>query len=159
MITADELRKMLHYNPDTGEWAWLVRKGRGAPGRRAGKTYHNGYVRIMMAGKTYAAHRLAFLYMTGEWPETPLDLINMDKDDNRWCNLRQASPSCNKANTTHLRNSKTRVKGVSPKGSRYVATITCKSILYHIGSFKTIEEASKAYAARAKELFGEFARA
>lgn len=56
----------------------------------------------MIHGYHYKASRLAWLYMTGEWPKYEMDHINHVKDDNRWVNLRDVTPAENCANRTGI---------------------------------------------------------
>lgn len=104
-ITAEALRNNLTYNPETGLWVWNIRIGRGRnamkQGSPAGYRDTDGYVRITPDGcKKYYAHRLAFLYMLGRWPEGFVDHVNRYRDDNRWCNLREVSARDNTWNTS-----------------------------------------------------------
>ena len=103
-MTQEKLKSLLDYNPETGVFTWKrrtdienlrIRNGWNSKyaGRQAGskvKTPHLPYIRI--AG--YLAHRLAWLYMTGEWPEEgkEIDHINGDASDNRFCNLKACDP-------------------------------------------------------------------
>jgi hypothetical protein len=84
MITLERLREVLEYNPESGVWVWLVTSSRrrGA-GKIAGSLDNNGYVVIRVDRAIYKAHRLAWLYMTGEWPRSTIDHINLEPADNR----------------------------------------------------------------------------
>lgn len=117
-----------------------------------------GYVVIRIAGYLYRAHRLAWLYMTGEWPALAVDHVNRNPSDNRWANLRQATPRQNGAN------SKPRgahgLKGVHlhTRNRRWVAQIKKGGTTVYLGSFDTPAEAHAAYAAEARSVFGPFMR-
>lgn len=91
MITQDRLRELLHYDPDTGIFTRLVSTGwRGKVGDVAGYKNPDGYLVIMIDYKLYLAHRLAWLYTYGRFPEVT-DHINGVRDDNRIVNLREVT--------------------------------------------------------------------
>ena len=98
-LTAERLREMLKYYPGSGKFMWL--KHTSSTGRAygsAGNINAIGYVRISVDGRSYLAHRLAWLYMTGAWPSELIDHINGDRQDNRFCNLREATVRENQQN-------------------------------------------------------------
>ncbi len=98
-LTATELRSLLSYNPETGVFTWLVdRDRRPFKGRVAGTTGKTGRRQININGTQYLAHRLAWLWMTGEWPRTVIDHKDLDPSNNRWNNLRLASAAENSRN-------------------------------------------------------------
>lgn len=159
-LTAERLREVLHYDPETGVFTWLGRSRR--RGLVAGYTetvgYHVIFVGTRAAGKLYKAHRLAWLYMTGEWPTDMIDHANGNKTDNRWVNLRAADRSRNLINSRRRRDNTTGFKGVSLNRGRYMASLTKGGKTMNLGRFDTAEEAHEAYCAAAREHFGEFAR-
>ncbi len=114
----------------------------------------------MVAGKMYKAHRLAWFYMTGEWPPDQIDHIDGDRDNNRLVNLRKATNAQNGANARLSKNNSSGFKGVSFDTSvgRWRASIRRNRQLHYLGFFNTPEEAHAAYASAAVQLFGEFAR-
>jgi len=97
MITQKRLKELLHYDPDTGIFTWEVNKKRARRGDKAG-TDRAGYIQIKIDQIAYKAHRLAWLYMEGYFPENEIDHINRVTDDNRWGNLREVSHQCNMRN-------------------------------------------------------------
>ena len=106
MITQDELKELLHYDSKTGVFTWKAKKGgRASKGQTAGAADAYGYIVIRINSVLYKAHRLAWLYTYGDWPETNLDHINRVKDDNRIKNLRVASQSLNMHNAKRLASS------------------------------------------------------
>jgi hypothetical protein len=162
-LTQSRLKTLLHYDPDTGIWQWIARSGPGSHvcvGDIAGTINKGGYLRIKLDCELYMAHCLAWLYMTGEWPQTEVDHRDCDPDNIRWENLRLATSSQNGANKRIQRNNKCGFKGVTvlPSG-RYRAVIKQGGYVQHIGCFDTPADAHSAYAAAAKEKHGEFARA
>jgi hypothetical protein len=148
MLTAERLRELLAYDPETGAFTWRVRSGgKSTVGSPAGCDDASGYRKIRVDGRNYYGHRLAFLHMTGTWPQDQADHINRDRADNRWANLREADRSLNARNTGARQRNKLGVKGVHriPGGS-FRAAIHCDGQTRRLGCFSTIEEASAAYA-------------
>jgi hypothetical protein len=159
MLTAERLREILHYDPATGVFTWLAPVGNRACGAPAGRLSH-GYIGIQIGGKRYLAHRLAWLYVTGEWPSDQVDHINLDRSDNRWCNLRPAGQSQNMGNTRVYCNNTSGFKGVSwEKGRRkWDARVLVKGKNIHLGYFDAPHLAYAAYCLAARKYFGDFAR-
>jgi len=111
-MTQDELKSLLKYDPETGIFKWLVNRSNVSCGDVAGTITPKGYITIGVNGSGRQAHRLAWLYMTGKWPEQQIDHINGIKGDNRFCNLRDVSPSGNSKNQRLCKNNKTGITGV-----------------------------------------------
>ena len=158
-ITANRLRAVLSYDPDTGIFRWLVGARRGRVADSVDVT--TGYHRIKVDGASYGANRLAWLYMSGEWPADQVDHRNTVRSDNRWDNLRAATGSQNKANGNRYSNNTSGIKGVSPSGRRnkpWSAVITKDGFTRRLGRYVTKEEADAAYRHAANHLHGEFAR-
>lgn len=98
MLTQEELKRMLHYESETGIFTWKINKrGPVKRGDVAGKTNGRGYRVIKIDGAYYYAHRLAWFYITGNWPKET-DHINRVKTDNRMVNLREVTHSLNNRN-------------------------------------------------------------
>jgi hypothetical protein len=127
------------------------------PGDVAGCPSH-GYILIRLDGMLHRAHRLAWFYVTGEWPPLGIDHSNLDRADNRWHNLRLATQSQNCANVRTRRNSASGLKGVVKHADKWRAMIRNKGRMHHLGLFPTKEEAHAAYVAAAISFYGEFAR-
>ena len=128
------------------------------PGDIAGTLDKKGYRAITIKGRKYPAHQLAWLYMTGEWCSLVIDHCDLDPSNNCWSNLRRATKSQNNANRSLQRNNSCGLKGASPDGRRWRATIFKNGRIRHLGIFPTPQEAHAAYVKAARELFGEFAR-
>jgi len=148
-IGAETLRSLLHYDPETGGFTRATSSGtRWKAGQSAGAWDLHGYKTIRLGRKSYKAHRLAWLYMTGEWPHGDIDHINGVRHDNRWANLRDVPRGVNLQNqrATPSHNRSTRVQGVYPaKGGNYSAAISINNRKKHIGTYSSIEEARAAY--------------
>lgn len=157
MLTLERLVEVLKYDPATGTF---VRISGPCAGKVAGTVQKNGYIRIRVDGKLYYGHRLAWLYMTGEWPNDEIDHVDMDRANNSFANLREASGSENKHNRRKYRNNTSGFKGVSwdKHNGRWLAYIGLNYKKRSIGLFKTPEEAAKAYHEAARKLHGDFAR-
>lgn len=134
-LTQKELKKTLEYDPLTGEFIRLIANGSGDYiGDVAGGLVHK-YIRIMMGGKIYSAHRLAWLYMTGKWPKDQIDHINHIRGDNRWVNLREATSYENQRNRPLLRNNKSGINGIRWDKNRWVVTVGVDGANIHLGRF------------------------
>lgn len=159
-MTQDKLKKSISYNQITGEFRRLIGRPHSPVGSIVGCVNTSGYLVIRVDGKLYYAHRLAWLYVYGEWPHDVIDHSNGDKSDNRLCNLRSCSQSSNGGNTKRAATNTSGFKGVSyfRQTRRWRAQIVHQKQHYSLGYYRTKEEASLAYAAKAVELFGEFAR-
>ena len=145
MITQSRLKELLHYNEETGVFTWKVRRGVVPPNAIAG-TKTKKYIEIFIDGRQYQAHRLAWLYVHGEFPPYDTDHINRITLDNRIANLRPATRSENKQNISSPNaNNKEGLLGVSKHGLRYKAQIMVSGYKRHIGIYDTAQEASEAY--------------
>jgi hypothetical protein len=160
MLTLDRLKSILEYDPSTGEFRYLVRRGTCVPGRISGNKTALGYWKISIDRKLYQAHRLAWFYVNGEWPDGYLDHINLDKTDNRIANLRIASPSENNANTRLSSRNSSGFKGVTWNAhcNKWQSSIKLGGKNHHLGIFISAELAHAAYCGAAKIAYGKFAR-
>jgi hypothetical protein len=115
----------------------------------------------MIRGRRFQAHRLAWLYVYGEWPNGAIDHINRDPGDNRISNLRLATPTQNNANRARPACNTSGVKGVSwiGKSRKWQAQITVHGRQKYLGRFSEKDLAVQAYRKAASAYFGEFARA
>lgn len=161
MLTLEQLKSILRYDPTTGEFTYLVKRGQCAPGDLSGRIGSGGYWRISVDRKLYQAHRLAWFYVHGEWPARTVDHINLNKLDNRISNLRLATPTENNANTAKGSRNSSGFKGVTwHKGcGKWQAAIKVGGKNHHLGLFETPELAHAAYCGASKVAFGKFARA
>lgn len=153
-LSRERLKQLYCYSPDMG----IFLDGRC---RKVGKTNRLGYVVINIDKKAFLAHRLAWLFIHGEFPEQDIDHKNGKRSDNRIKNLRLATASQNIANSKRNKNNKTGFKGVSYDGltKRYKAYIQKNGKTIHLGAFYNAKDASNAYIKAAKTYFGEFTKA
>lgn len=114
IVEVSRLRELLHYDKDTGHLHWIEEGVYQRPvGTVAGCRCRDGYIRITIDGKKYAAHRVAYALVNGHFPSLILDHINGVKDDNRWGNLRDCNYKQNSFNAKRRTVTSTGVKGVS----------------------------------------------
>lgn len=156
-FTRAHLRSVLYYDTDSGEWTRLSSKRGDHVGKRAGYTNKSdGRRYIKVKNKRYSESRLAWFYVKGTWPKRDVEHRDGDKTNNKWKNFRLATRTQNQGNA------KPRVllKGVTRvRTGKYTAQIQRNMCKMHLGTFDTAEEAHAAYAAAAKKVFGDFARA
>jgi len=146
MLTSERLREVLHYDPETGVFTGARRRGKSLPGSVVGGPNKDGYLRISVDEKLYSAHRLAWLYVYGEFPEHDIDHIDGIRNNNRILNLREVTRSENQQNIYNAyKNSKTGFLGVSQRGNRFQAQIKINGKRMYLGSFSSPEEAHIAY--------------
>jgi hypothetical protein len=152
MLTQERLKQRLSYDPETG----VFTRRAGRMERPVGHAHKStGYLYIRIDGRSYEAHRLAWLYVHGVLP-LRLDHRNLVRMDNRIANLRLATRSQNHANRLAQANSQSGLKGVcwDESNGRWKAQLQGR----HLGSFATAEEGAAAYDEVAKQVFGNFAR-
>ena len=160
MITVERVRSLFTLD-DEGNLIRRVRVGQKAmAGTVAGSRSKRGYVKVMVDRKSLAAHRVVFAIVNGHWPDAEIDHINGVKDDNRPCNLREATRGENQRNCGIRANNKSGFKGVSWERScdKWKAQIRIDGVTTYLGVFDTPELAAAAYAEAAPKLHGSFAR-
>ncbi|MCU4119319.1 HNH endonuclease signature motif containing protein [Variovorax sp. N23] len=145
-LTAARLRELLHYDPETG----VFTRASGGPGIRigdvAGSLHADGYVAIMLKGSLYQAHRLAMLYVNGQWPDGEVDHRNGNRSDNRIDNLRNTTATVNQQNRQRATvKNKVGLLGVTVRREKFRASITVAGKTRYLGDFDTPELAHQAY--------------
>lgn len=142
MINQNQLKELIHYDEITGVLTSLQDRPRCPTGSVLGSNNGRGYLRLMLCNRKYYAHRLAWLYVYGVWPDE-IDHINHVKTDNRIINLRSASRVDNNKNASKRADNKSNVSGVHWKNSikRWVAQIRRDPENRHLGSFSDKFEA------------------
>ena len=158
--TQQDVQAVLHYNPETGVFTNRIDRNPRAPkGSVAGYINTIGYTIIQIGGRKLHAHRLAWLYMTGKWPAREIDHINRVRSDNRFANLRQATSTQNKHNTTDRVTNTSGHRGVTwhKHRQKWQAQISVAGVHRYLGLFDTVEEAVRAREA-AVALFHNYAK-
>ncbi|MFP3652303.1 MULTISPECIES: HNH endonuclease signature motif containing protein [Burkholderia] len=144
-LTAERARELLNYDPATGEFRWKVtRNNRTRAGSVAGAKEVQGYHVIKIDGRTYKAHRLAWLIVTGAWPTSQIDHIDHDRSNNRFSNFREATNQENHRNKRMRRINTSGVTGVNRVGNKWHARIAGPDgTRINLGRFWTIEQAAR----------------
>ena len=161
-LTVETLRHLLDYNQDTGVFRWRYNMRTKAIGDVAGRNVR-GYRKISINRESIYAHRLAWLFVYGEWPQGEIDHINRKRDDNRIENLRTATKSQNRHYAGLGKSNRSGFRGVHFSKTdkygkeRWRAQIKINGHRIHIGYFDIPEAAHEAYQAAAKHYFGDFA--
>ena len=143
MITQKRLKELLHYNPDTGILTWIKQYHSRFIGREAGRLHPNGYRYIKFNRNNYMSHRMAWLYVFGEWPSDQLDHINHIRDDNRIINLRAVSNRINSKNQSIAKNNTHGIIGVYKRNDKWGwrANIHADSKQTNLGTYKSFFDA------------------
>lgn len=158
MLTHKALKGEVEYKPLTGLFYRLkthrtVKAGDVAGGIHQLSQHPKSYIRIGVLGKYYSAHRLAWFYMTGQWPVRDIDHINQDSLDNRWANLRECSHQENGQNQKKYTNNTSGTTGVHLRSSgKWRARIFYKGKHINLGNFDSFDAAVLARKNAAKEL-------
>lgn len=147
--TKERISQLLNYDPVTGVFVWKVnRRGGAFAGDRAGRVRRDGYVEIRVDLGFYQAHRLAWILIYGEIPDSmEVDHKNRIKSDNSISNLRLATGKQNKENVGPTRNSRSGLLGVNWNSSRdkWQARICHNGKRIYLGLYETAEMAHQAY--------------
>lgn len=165
MVTLERLRELLDYDEGTGVFEWKVSQGRSRRGSVAGTVWVDKksglqYRRIMIDGRIYSAHRLAWLYVFGSWPTFQVDHRDGDGLNNRRSNLREATGSQNMQNRGAYSNNTSGFKGVcwDKESRKWKAQIGSQGRLKSLGRFDDPSDAHAAYCDAAEKLHGDFGR-
>ena len=150
-LTAEYVRSLLHYDRKTGVLRWKPRPNSPTfsaryAGTVAGKIGLKGRIHVGIDYARYLAHRLAWLIVTGKWPEFEIDHIDGNPGNNAWHNLRAATSSQNLCNRGAPRHNTSGYKGVSwsTANNGWISRITKNKVTYHLGTFPTKEQAFQA---------------
>ena len=150
-LTQAELKEILNYNPDTGIFTWKIKPCNqihiGDIAGTLNKSKRCGYTVIQINKKRYQTHRLAWLYMTGNFPINQIDHINHIRTDNRIENLRDVTNQENQFNRSLQKDNTSGYTGVHwhKQANKWVTQIQINGKIIHLGLFNNPEEASQAY--------------
>lgn len=154
-LTAERLRGLINYDPDTGTLTRAVATQRTPAGAVIGDKRPDGYIRVCVDRDAHQAHRIAWLWMCGEWPSGEIDHIDGDRANNRWSNLRCVSRSVNQQNERKARagNLSGRL-GVTliRRTGRFFASIRVNGRIMGLGLFDNADDAHAAYLAAKRKL-------
>lgn len=156
-LTVEELKKLIIYDPLTGNFYSKNNKNNNKNGEKIGSVSSNGYLNIAIHRRSYLAHRLAWFYMKGYWPKQ-IDHKDGNVLNNIFSNLRETDKYGNAQNRKKPSHGKNKYKGVTfySKNNKWGARITFQGNRILIGLFDSPEEANEAYISKAKELFKDF---
>ncbi len=140
-------KSLLSYSAETGEFMWVNPRGRAKAGRPAGSLDRYGYRQILIDGRQVLAHRLAWAFVHGAWPDKQIDHINSLRDDNRLTNIRPASGSENQQNVSKRKGATSHYLGVTwhKAARKWHAKIQAAGQRYSLGYFDNEDEAHMAY--------------
>lgn len=142
-VTVERLKELYTYDSLTGLFTFNVRLGPMKVGDVAGAIATGGYIQISIDGKKYPAHRLVWLYMTGEWPDDLIDHKDTVRTNNRFNNLRVVTSSVSNRNRGLDKRNKSGVTGVAwdKSTSKWYAYICVESQMINLGKFEYKEDA------------------
>lgn len=147
--TAEEIRSIFHYDPVTGLFTYRVSRGPRKAGDVSGTLSKDGRTVLNYLGQLYQAHRVAWVYMTGEWPKFEIDHRDSKPLNNAWSNLRDVTSTVNKQNMREAPKSKKYSPLLGAQWcaqiGRWKSSIRASGKLRHLGTFDTDVEASEAY--------------
>lgn len=146
-LTQEYLKSIINYDEISGIFTWKVQKGKRVKiGDIAGCLDKNKkYLKFNIDRKSYLTHRLAWLYVYGEFPKNMIDHINGIKSDNRIENLREATRAENNWNTPKRKTNTTGYKCVYEESGKFVARCSINGTKFYLGRFDLAEDASNSF--------------
>lgn len=149
MIDQKELKLQFSYNPESGVFTRTsIRDCHGnikpCNYEITGTNGHRGYKRVSINGERYLLHKLAVMYMTGEYPNEEVDHADGDTSNNSYLNLRNVGKSENRKNLKLYKTNTSGVTGVHQKEGKYYAQIRVDGVTHFKGYFCSVEEAIQA---------------
>lgn len=158
-LTQSRLKQLLYYDPCTGVFTWIKNCGGIKSGTIAGSRHCKGYISIRIDYRNYLAHRLAFLYITGEMPEF-VDHKNGDRSDNRWVNIRPATATENMQNMGVRKDNSSGYSGVywNKAHRKWHVRFKVNKKQMSFGYFENLSDAANVASEARVKYYGEFAR-
>lgn len=157
-LTAARARELLLYDPATGILTWRISRPGCVAGTAAGTVNGDGYRQVEIDFVIHRAPRIIWLMMTGRWPRGQVDHKNRNRADDRWDNLRDATPRENARNRTPTASNKSGAVGVCASGERWAAYIGLPGDrTIRLGTFDHLPDAIAARQAAERQHFGRFA--
>jgi hypothetical protein len=148
-LTQEKLKEVLSYSEEDGIFTWKIPQANNKikVGSVAGCVHSSGAWEIGLSRKLFKAHRLAWLYVYGEFPSEWIDHIDGDRTNNRINNLRLCTPAENQMNRKKSVNNTSGFKGVSwdKEVNMWKATVQLDGVRKHLGYFPQVEDASATY--------------
>lgn len=149
--TVEELRRAFSYDRQSG---FLI----GRSGRIVGFMSRDGYLHVKFGGRPYSSHLLIWAIVTGAYPLGTVDHRNLNRADNRWENLREATEAQQQVNRSLFKNNKSGYRGVyRTKGGKWCAQIRFDKKTRSLGVYDSAEEASAIVQQARETRWGEFA--
>lgn len=156
-LTILRLKELLYYNSETGIFTWKInRRGAVRAGQMAGNLHPDGYVNIKIDGVIYGAHRLAWLYQTGNWPIDQVDHRNGIRNANQFINLRNVPAVINMQNVRRVRTNKVSSQLIGAvwckRSQKWMSQLQMNGSRKHLGYFDSDLAAHAAYLAAKRAL-------
>jgi hypothetical protein len=158
MLTQERLRHLVDYDVDTGVFTWAISRVGAKKGSICGRINVHGYREIGINYTLHRANRLAWLYMTGSFPDMEIDHINRIKHDDSWNNLRLCTHNQNAANVSLKKSNTSGCKGVVWDKDRNLwrVQIRIQGKKKNLGRFANYDDAVKVSLDALNKEFGEF---
>jgi len=146
-LTQARLMEVVAYSQETGAFVRLCPSSNAPTGPVLPLPSKNGYLRMRVDGKLYYLHRLAWLYVHGEWPSNLADHKDGDKTNNRIDNIRNATHAQNLQNIAAKGRGASGLRGayLDKASGRWQARIMRNYKTISLGYFDTPELAHAAY--------------
>jgi hypothetical protein len=141
-----DYRKYVSYDPVTGVFTRVTSHGKAVKGQTTGAPDREGYVIFSVGGHQLRAHRLAWWFVHGSFPEGQIDHINGDRSDNRIENLRCVSNQENARNQRKRVTNKSGCQGVCwhKRFDKWISQIRVDGRYVYLGLFSDLEKAIEA---------------